>query len=171
MGVDTGSEEPLGDGTRPKSRLSTRKLILILGGLVVCGFLFWGGLSAAWVYFYGRKFMDDTRAVLEEGRAAGLALDASACVDIAVERMESCAGYELKCRFKQQFFLQGCLNSSQLSPEFCSEVPKTSDILDSVSFRRRECTKRKQGGKQGCEQLMQAVQMFCDSRKTEPRAP
>ena len=93
---------------RPKRRgISTPKLLLILGGLALSGLLFWGGMTAAWVHFYGRDLVDDTRAGMDEGTAKGRQLDAGGCVDTALERVKSCAGYNLKCRLNQQFFLQG----------------------------------------------------------------
>jgi hypothetical protein len=146
---------------RPKRSMSAGKILIILAALACGGLLFWGVVAGVWMYFNGRDFVDDTQAVIAEGQAAGTQLSADGCVDAGIKRANSCAGWNLKCRLSEQLYLTGCLKTAHSGPQMCVHVPATSDIVDSITYRKRECAERGQTG-QTCEQLLQAAQMYCD---------
>jgi hypothetical protein len=135
-------------------------LIIVLVGFVV---LVAGVIVAArWVRSRGESLKEEGKALVAEAREFGRGKDGEACLAESFTRLKACDGFI--CEAKVKIFLQGCLETATVSPEFCAGVPPPSEIMKTVRYQLAECERRGMANSKPCTRLMGGVQAYCASR-------
>ena len=135
---------------------------VLLGGclvLMVVGFVavFMG---VRWFQSNKDELMAKAKAVRAEGEEYGRSATASACVAKAIEtyRADSAVMREVSARL----WLSGCLDTATPESELCTGVPPTSEIVRTVTWRMRECSRLGLDGDRGCTRILEEVQRYCE---------
>ncbi len=95
----------------------------------------------------------------EEGKSFGAKTDQVGCLDEAIRRLEGTVG--AVDEVGNRMFLTGCLDTAELTDDFCVGVPSETDIVDGSAWVGATCTEYEKGGDQSCHQLVAQVQKFC----------
>src|SRR5262245_42472806 len=107
------------------------KVILIgCGSVVLLGLLAVAGI-VLYLRAHGDELLEQGQAVREQGREAGTRLAGSACVDAALVRLGTDAGFG--GQIEARLWLDGCLEGSDPGAALCRAVPPESEIMKSVS--------------------------------------
>lgn len=137
---------------------------VLLGGCLV---LMAGAFIAVFVavrWFQSNKdeLMAKAQAVRAEGREFGRTATASVCVAKAIEmyRGDSSLLREVRARV----WLTGCFDTATPESELCTGVPRTSEIMRTVTWRVAECSRRGLDGDRGCTRVLEEVQRYCEKR-------
>jgi len=136
-------------------------LIIFLVGFVVlvAGII----IAARWVRSQGASLQTEGKALMAEAQEYGKGKDGEACVDESFRRLKTCNGFICEARVK--IFLQACLPSATVPPEFCEGVPKPSEIMATVRYQLGECEKRGMTNDKPCTRLIAGVQAYCATKK------
>ena len=67
-------------------------------------------------------------------------------------------------QLKTRIWLDGCLEVSRPTPDFCSGVPLKSEFMKTVSWRLEECGKLGFPNDSQCGNLLTAVQDHCEKK-------
>lgn len=149
-----------------KKPLSTGKLVLILVVGIGTLFTLWMIVLVTWGAMAGKEIAQGMETIEDEARE--VALDGpDACLDDALRRVDACPFWNFKCRVGVQMFQDRCLAHCEDTSEFCEDVPGPMDLLESVAHRKSVCAKHDQANEQGCEQIVQAAQMFCERTRNQ----
>ncbi len=154
--------------SKPKNKHPILGFLLIMGGLGLGGLILLGVGTAVWVHYYGDSFVASTKDLTEKGVAYGREHTADECVGEALGQVKDCAPINMKCTMNGQVFIQSCLRGANPADEFCQGVPAPTAILDSISYRKDQCERRGQSGKEQCSQIIQGVQSYCEAKRHEP---
>ena len=137
---------------------------IVLGVLVLIGI---GILGVGWYWWskHGRVMLESGHAGQGEGQAYGQTTDEEGCVSKAVERYSLNQG--LAGVFPATMFLAGCLQTSDVTPEFCDDVPRESDWTAGKTYGQQRC--REAGvTDEYCPALFKLVQKHCEPDMTDP---
>lgn len=132
-------------------------LIIFLVGFVVlvAGII----IAARWVRSQGASLQEEGKVLMAEAEEFGKGKDGEACLDESFRRLKACNGFI--CEAKVKVFLQGCLSSATVPPEFCQGVPKPTEIMATVRYQLAECEKRGMASNKPCTRLISGVQAHC----------
>jgi len=137
------------------------KIILIVIGVIVLILVGFGVMGYVYFSQHRAEWMKAGTAAKQEGEAFAATHDASQCVDEGIKRLSSCSG--LTCEIGARTFLGTCMTkAANAPPQFCSGVPRRSEIIRSAKWRIEECGRRGQPNNQACGRLMQEVQLYCE---------
>jgi hypothetical protein len=136
------------------------------GLLIGCGVLV---LLAAVAIFLGIRYLsankDQILARGKELRAAGEAYGRTRrepeCVAEALTRYRG--DRSMMGAIRSRLWLSGCLHTAAPDPEFCSNVPPSSEIIRSATWRVAQCGKYAMQGDSSCPNILDEVQTYCES--------
>jgi hypothetical protein len=141
-------------------------LIVVLVGfaVLVAGIV----IAARWVKSQGPAIEQAGKAATAEGKAFGQGKDGEACIAESFRRQKVATGFLGQA--KVNMFLQHCLDAATVAPEMCQGVPKPTAIMDSIRWKSDECARRGRANDQACLQLISALQMHCEMKRTMERS-
>jgi len=135
------------------------KVIIVVG---VCVFLGVFAVVAAGVYWWahhGRELLQTGENAMKQGKDFGKKTDNQGCVDEALSRYRQNKGFG--GAISNSLFLASCLNDSRPTPNFCDDVPRTTELIKSAQWQIKKCAE--QGlPDQYCRQLYGQVQQYCE---------
>ena len=135
-------------------------LLASCGGFVLI--VIAGGAGIFWYVHHNRaRLLASGRQIQTDGVAYGRGRDANACIDEALRRGER--GFADGIR--ANLFLNGCLKTATLPPDFCASVPSHEEVFRTGVWAARECQRRGHPGPP-CTNLMQQVQTRCGLLRT-----
>ena len=132
-------------------------LVILLAGAILLGIAVFVGIR--WIKSQGSALQEQGKAAATEAREFGRGKTAALCMNEAFVRLRACDGFI--CEAKVNVFLQGCLETADVPPDFCKGVPPREEIMASARWTIAECTKADMAGEQPCNRLMRAVQDYC----------
>jgi hypothetical protein len=167
---EVAETQPAADPSRvgagpTRSTLSTGRLLFFLGLGIFVLFGFWTLVAVVWAASSGREIAEESKKMQEEAVAAGIAHGASTCLDQGLARVQKCDFWNMKCKAQAQIFTAWCMDSSSDVDAFCHDIPAPFDLVESVPYRTKVCGVHGQHQEQGCDQVVQSVQMYCDKRR------
>jgi hypothetical protein len=127
-------------------------IVLLVVGVVVGGVVWWSRNKD--------KLVGRVKEVATEGRQFGRSTDSKGCVDETVSRYKKEPGFTTA--ISNSIFTRACLETSRPTPGFCDDVPKASEFMKSVEWRKSQCTRVDLGSDKYCPQMFQPVQEFCE---------
>ena len=65
---------------------------------------------------------------------------------------------------RARVWLTGCFDTATPESELCTGVPRTSEIMRTVTWRVAECSRRGLDGDRGCTRVLEEVQRYCEKR-------
>lgn len=148
---------------RAKKTLIVTSVVLgvLLVVCVVCG-------ASGWARF--QVWADSARAEGERTTAEAdqfaAGRDQSACLDEGLRRDDACGQNAVMCEAQVGVFTQRCLDQAAPVVGFCTGVPPTTEIMQSVRWGIERCTALGREGSQPCGRLMQTVQRHCEAHAT-----
>lgn len=145
-----------------------KRSIKVLSWVLLGCFAFFLCLVGAGVWWF-RNNKEALKASGEEGietgRAFGRTSTKEGCLDRALAGLDACDG--LMCRVKNNISLTACLKAAPFIEGYCDDVPETSSIWDSATWRTERCQQLGRTGND-CAELFGAVQKYCeDGSKAE----
>ena len=75
-----------------------------------------------------------------------------------LQRLRACDGF--MCTVKTNLFLGACLDAAERTPDMCQDVPPTSSIIDSVTWRLQQCAAVGEDI-DACHRLFGVIQKYC----------
>lgn len=138
--------------------------LVFLGGLVTIGSITVIYLNRDKIAEGFEQWTDEMEATGEEGRTFGEGTDQNGCVDEGLRRVE---GKSSIAAIAPVGFVSACLQTAAESEGFCDEVPKATDIFDSVFWPQGHCEEMDSGSIEGCQAIMQVVMGYCQERALE----
>lgn len=138
-------------------------------GSAVAAAILAGGAGA--VYFVRTRMAGvqlEGKKAQADGQAFGDGKSETDCVRAGFERdaqVSSFVGH-----LNSALFLQGCLERSHRTPEFCAEVPPETELIRSTQWRLAVCRSAGRADTY-CNQLAAAVQRHCHPPATKSRGP
>jgi hypothetical protein len=139
-----------------KGLLAGCVVLIVIAGIAVIA-------AVRWVRANKDGLRAQADAVRAEGRESGRSVDAPACVARAMERYRG--DTSLIGEARARIWLTGCLESSRPDAAFCTQVPRDSEILRTVTWRLNECSRLGFEGDKGCTRVLQEVQRACEARR------
>lgn len=145
-----------------KGLLIAVSLFLVLGGIAI--------VAIGW--YVKRVGGDPTTIVLPlqtEGMIFGENVSESQCLSEAVARYRMDSG--LHNAIDQAYFLEGCLSTSTLDVDFCTDVPPRTESAMTVEWRATRCAAAGLGDAPRCPNMLENVQVYCEGevRRKKPR--
>ena len=138
----------------------------VKGVLIGCAALLL--LAAAGVFVavrYVSKNTDQWVAKGTEIRDAGLTFGKSKresdCVAESLNRYRG--DRSIMGAIRVRIWLSGCLESSAVEPDFCTNVPPETEIMQSATWRAAVCAQNGMQGDSTCPNLVAEVQTYCAS--------
>ena len=145
-----------------KTMASKTRFWLILGttvGLLVV--MIWMGVN--WMRSEFTGVVDRSRVVIDEGRALGKYVTANGCVDSVFARHAGVRGTSIVRSMTEQFFLEGCLATSQPAA-VCDTIPAGQSLKEMFRFgawSAEQCKVHKMYDRD-CPRLLQPLLRYCD---------
>ncbi|MDD9935132.1 MAG: hypothetical protein OXT09_16085 [Myxococcales bacterium] len=135
---------------------------LIVGALGIFGVI---ALGAAGYYWF-KANEDDLKTMGTEaaiqGDAYGQGKTADDCLHEGLRQLDECGGnFDIMCQAQASLFTQYCFAPAEVPPDFCEGVPKSEEIMDSVSWRAGRCGAIARTGDQSCGRFMEVIQKYC----------
>ena len=131
--------------------------------VVMVGLAFSAGFFLVrWFKSYTGDMQAEIRKGSAEGTAFGRGRDPDACVDETFARLKRCGG--MMCEMNARFFLVKCTESSNVPADFCRPVPKVNEFIATSRWAARECARHGRSGDQQCMRVINALQVYCESR-------
>lgn len=138
------------------------KALLIVA--IIGAVLFVGVISAGVIWWTRNKDGLRTRAKesVAMGRGFGRNTDNQGCVDESISRYKKDPGFF--SALNNSGFIDGCLETSRLTPGFCDNIP-LGDMMKMSAWREAQCRRYDLPNDQKCGLLFTSVMMFCGERK------
>lgn len=133
------------------------KAILIIVGVCFVAAAAMVLVTIRYIRAHSGELMAEARAERDAGRRFGEGKPAEACIDAAMERVRQVDN--LRANVRTRVFVDGCLNTANVSATFCAGVP--NGIIDMAKWTVIECGKRGLTGNQGCSQVLSAWSSYC----------
>lgn len=114
------------------------KGLIISAAAVVIIFAIGIAVAIGWVSTHGREIFGRYIESMAEGQKFGRSTDNEGCVTEAISRYKPDPG--MSKALSTQLFLQGCLQTSRETPEFCDTVPKRTEFLKSAAWQAAQCS-------------------------------
>lgn len=144
------------------------KLVLLLCAIAAAGVVLMAAGGWYWWTHHSREFFESSRAVIDEGRAAGRRLDEGACLALAVDRHRKDAAGAMGAAVRNNLWLTGCLEASRPQRKFCEGVPPYDSPVAVGAWAGLACAK--QGISDSfCSNLYSNVAKYCSSSRREAR--
>lgn len=139
----------------------SKTLIIIFGllGLITVAVI---GGSYYWWTHSGKDFLESAGNDYEDALKSGASMNEQACYERAVATMKSPDGQSFGAAIRNGVTMKGCLQTSKLSPSFCTGIPAQSEIMASAAWEVSTCAKIGAGG-QLCQSLVREVPRYCSS--------
>ena len=137
---------------------------LFLGGCAALGVLVIAGLAIfAWfLSSHKGEILARARAARREGSEAGRSLTDAQCVDGALARYDGARG--VTGAVAARVWLDGCLETSRTTREFCAPVPPEREFARTVAWRVAQCQGRGFQGDPSCPTILAGIQEHCAKR-------
>jgi len=132
-------------------------LIIFLIGVVLVALAIF--LGYRWFRAHEGELREQGQAVVAEAENFGRGKDANACVDESFVRLRRCDGFI--CEAKTKIFLENCVRTSTVPPGFCDNIPKSSEVLATVTWALNECSRRGMENDKPCTRLVRGLQEIC----------
>jgi hypothetical protein len=142
------------------------KGLLIVAIVVVLLVLGVVGVGVFYVMKNKDAWMARAKEVAEEGKSFGQGTDNQGCVDEGVSRYKKDPG--LTSVLANTIFMRTCLETSRATPNFCDEVPKSTEFMKSADWRLKQCRVNGLQSDNNCQNLFTPVQQFCEHRFRSP---
>lgn len=136
------------------------KALIIVGVVIV---LLVAGVVAGGIFWWSRNkdaLIARGKAEIDQGRDFGRITDNQGCVDESISRYKKNPGFS--GALATNLFMSSCLQNSRLTPGFCDDVPKQTEILKSGQWRAEQCNRVDLSTDGYCQQLFSPVQQFCE---------
>lgn len=141
------------------------KIILIIAGAV--GTLVVGGILA--LVFLISRMVDNTgfEESKAEGAEFGKAIDNAACQEEGLARAARLGIFEITENVKNEYFTEGCLETSRPTRNFCRNLPtEIQDIWNDHDWKDAECEKLGLKNKNlQCRSVLKARLDFCEEHR------
>jgi len=108
------------------------------------------------------------KEVAEEGKNFGNTTDNQGCVDEGLSRYKKEPG--LASILSNTIFTRTCLESSKPTPGFCDEVPRQTEFMKTVEWRKKQCRQAGLQSDNNCQNLFTPVQQFCEDKSSRSRS-
>jgi uncharacterized RDD family membrane protein YckC len=95
-----------------------------------------------------------------EGKEFGKDKDYAQCTLEALGRNKDCGG-GFTCELSARMFLDACLDASTKINGVCNNVPDTTEIMDSVTWRLSECQRLFMDNTESCGRILSELQKKC----------
>jgi hypothetical protein len=133
-------------------------VVLLVIGVVGVGVFYVMKNKDAW--------MARAKEVAEEGKNFGQGTDNQGCVDEGIGRYKKDPG--MTSVLANTIFMRTCLETSRPTPNFCDEVPKSTEFMKSADWRLKQCRLNGLQSDNNCQNLFTPVQQFCEHRFKAP---
>jgi hypothetical protein len=130
-------------------------VIIVLLGLAVVG------IGVFYVMRNKDAWLAKGKEVAEEGKRFGNTTDNKGCVDESIGRYKKDGGFT--GIISNTIFMRTCLESSQPTPGFCEDVPKSTEFMKSAEWRLKQCRQAGLQGDSNCQNLFTPIQQFCET--------
>ena len=133
-------------------------LILVLGGLVLCGV---GGFC---YYRYTGRYATTEKAGEEFGRTT----DQQGCVDEGLRQTRNAPHETFAERYETLFIdaaTVGCLRTAKSTANFCEDVPRPRDSQRDLAWKELQCAKAGLVGRPPCNKVFDRVITECGKIK------
>jgi hypothetical protein len=88
--------------------------------------------------------------------------NSTACIHEAIARLDSAKGFVEQAVVN--VFFKTCLSSAERTAELCVDVPPTSELLGSATWRVQTCAALGKPSDNACGRLMGAIQEVCHGK-------
>jgi len=147
------------------------KLLAILTAIALGGSLLIGGGGWYWWTYHGKEFLDSGATAMVEGEASGRKLDESGCMAQAIERHKADWNRTLASAIRNNVWLAGCLDASQVQDKFCDSVPSSDDLVAAALWAASACANQGLSDSY-CGNLVSNAVKYCSSpKRTEKLRP
>ena len=99
--------------------------------------------------------------IRDAGRTFGKSKRESDCVAESLNRYRG--DRSIMGAFRARIWLSGCLESSAVEPDFCTNVPPETEIARSAAWRVGVCARNGMQGDSNCPNVIAEVQTYCAS--------
>ncbi len=130
-------------------------ILAVIVGLVLLAVL--GG------YFWWHSNEEAIKAEIarntEQGVSFGSTASGGECVDEVIVLSRPCNG--ISCQIGLRTWLESCLESAEVAPDFCEQVPPGSELLESARWGVTRC-QQKGVDNQSCGAVLAQVATWCE---------
>ena len=163
VAMNTPQNEAIKTPQTVAKKTSPGKLIATLG----CGVLFLamavGGVR--WLGQFAGPSKEALEAARELGRREGAHLDEARCMAAAIERRRQDSQNSSAPAPDNIARLYGCLVNSQVSTDFCDDVPPRENPFQTAFWVKSHCNNTPSFLDPSCDQMFKTVADYCSSPK------
>ncbi len=152
---DLAKHQPKSRGARAAKAVA---MVVAVAALLVGAAWIWWDQNSAELLAYGN-------AHRERGMAAGRGLDESGCVAMAATALDGEPATSLSAGIANSLELSACLETSQVTPDFCDGIPPRTEIFATSQWIAAVCTQIGYGGNSSCNTMIQEIPRYCASEK------
>ncbi|HKR67057.1 MAG TPA: hypothetical protein VJZ00_25245 [Thermoanaerobaculia bacterium] len=132
-------------------------IVLVVAAILCGGVALYFGIR--WARREVRQLHNEGPSIVAEGNEFGRRKDGNACVAEGITRLNRCDGFI--CETKVRIFLNSCLQTATVAPEFCKDVPRVTEIMKTASWGPAECKRRGAKDMTRCARVLGAIQEYC----------
>lgn len=114
-----------------------------------------------YVRSHSAEWLEQGKAIRTEGTSFGAKAAEPQCLSEAMARYRSDRG--MRSGIKQGVWLGGCLETSSIDPQFCTDVPPEAELLRTAAWRNERCAEFGMKGDTVCPSILQQMQRYCFS--------
>jgi len=111
------------------------------------------------------RMANDAKNTSDEASAFAKGKETPACVDEAIARAVTCAKGNAFCLMRAQMFLMNCAEHATMPPNYCASIPARDGFQIRNRWSAQECARRGHPGDARCNQMLEALQIICTSKR------